>query len=83
METVAGVTPVPLRFTGELVTATLAVMVNIPVKVPSAFGWNTTLMVQVPVPGVRVVPQVPPAVPLGREKRAEEKKAAADKNAKK
>ena len=55
----SGVMPVPLSTTGEPVTVTLAVMGNVAFTKPSAFGENTTLMVQVP-PAAKVVPQVPP-----------------------
>src|SRR5258707_13041123 len=64
-----GVTPVPLRPTGEPVTATLALMVNVPVDAPAAVGVNTTLIVQLPVTTLRVAgagPQVPPPPPVAR-----------------
>lgn len=52
-------TPVPLRETGEPLTATLAVMVTLPATGPGAAGENTMLIVQLP-PAVNVVPQEPP-----------------------
>jgi len=61
----AAATPVPLRATGEPVTGTLAVMVNVADAEPAAFGENTTVIVQ--LPGANVVVQVPPAAPAGRE----------------
>ena len=67
------VTPFPVRVTGEPVTATFAVMVSVAFTVPIAVGVNLTLIVQVPAAGGKVAPQVPPAVPPGREKRGEEK----------
>jgi hypothetical protein len=61
----ASVTPVPLRPTGEPVTATLPVMVAVPVAAPAAVGENRTVMVQVPVATVRVPVQVPPTLEKG------------------
>jgi len=52
--------PVPVRVTGEPVTVTFAVMVNVPFAAPGgAIGENTTLIVQVPAAGVSVPVQVP------------------------
>jgi hypothetical protein len=62
-------TPVPLRDTGEPVTATLAVIVALPVVGPLAVGANTTLIVQ-EAPAASVPVQEPAAVPVGREKGA-------------
>ena len=63
----APATPVPVRATGEPVTATLAAMIAVPagVTAPSAVGENATLIVQV-LFGGKALPHVPPAVPAGR-----------------
>jgi hypothetical protein len=58
--------PVPLSETGEPVTVTLAATLSAPVNGPATVGEKTTLMVQV-VAAANVAPQVPPAVPAGRE----------------
>ena len=60
-----GATPVPVRVTGEPVTATLAVIVAEPVAGVVDVGVNVTVMVQVPATGVRVAVQVPPALANG------------------
>ena len=65
--------PVPLKDTGDPVTVTLPVMVNVPATGPVTDGENTTLMVQVPAAAVSVAPQVPPAAPAGLEKVGDEK----------
>jgi hypothetical protein len=63
-----GVTLLPVRVTGEPETATLAVMVRLPLVVPVVAGAvNTTLIVQVAA-AASVAPQVPPPPPPGREK---------------
>jgi hypothetical protein len=51
--------PVPVRVTGEPVTATFPVIVAVPDAAPVAVGENTTVMVQVAA-GVSVALQVPP-----------------------
>ena len=66
IDTVPRATPVPVSVTGEPVTGTLALMVNVPLTRPVAVGVNTTLMLQAE-PAVKVAPQVPPAAPAGRE----------------
>jgi len=67
IDTVPGVTPVPLRAIGEPLMATLPPTVSVAfTNPPGAVGENTTLMVQV-APAARVAPHVPPAVPVGRE----------------
>jgi hypothetical protein len=77
MDTVPGATPVPLKLTGDPVTATLPVIVSVPVTLAAggAMGEKTTLMVQV-APKASVAPHVPPAAPAGLEKRGEEKASA-------
>ena len=62
----AGGVPVPLRATGEPLTGTLPVMDSVPLTDPVIVGEKTTLIVQV-APPARLVPQVPPAAPVGRE----------------
>ena len=52
--------PVPERETGEPVTATLAVMVTVPVEATAVVGEKTTPMVQVEF-AASVAAQVPPA----------------------
>jgi hypothetical protein len=64
-----GATPVPVRVTGEPLIATLPVIVAEPVEVTSAVGEKTTLTMQI-LAGAKVVPQFPPAAPVGREKGA-------------
>ena len=58
--------PVPVRATGEPVTATLPVIVTVPVEATAEVGENTTLMVQVELAGKAGL-QVPPAAPVGLE----------------
>src|SRR5579863_5792602 len=61
------VTLLPVRVTGEPVTATLAAIVRVPLVVPAVAGAaKTTLMVQVAA-AASVVVQVPPPPPPGRE----------------
>lgn len=74
-ETLEGGAPVPLSETGDPVTATLAPIVNAPLTGPVAVGLNTTLIVQLEV-AAKVVRQVPPAAPAGREYCGEEKLGA-------
>src|SRR6202035_125440 len=57
---ITGVAPVPVNVTGDPVTATLAVMVNVPFAGPTAVGGNVTVIVQVEG-GANVAPQLPPA----------------------
>jgi len=66
IDTVPGVTPVPLRAIGEPLMATLPPRVSVAFTNPLAVGKNTTLMVQV-APAARFGPHVPPAGPGGRE----------------
>jgi len=61
----APATPVPVRATGDPVTATFAAIVAVPATAPSAVGENATLIVQV-LFGGKALPHVPPAVPAGR-----------------
>ena len=56
--------PVPVRETGEPVTATLPVIVTVPVEATAVVGEKTTLMVQVE-PTAKVAAQLPPARPVG------------------
>ena len=63
-----GAVPVPLRFTGcPVIPALLAVTVICAVRAPVAVGMNTMLIVQLEA-AAKLVPQVPPAAPAGREK---------------
>jgi hypothetical protein len=64
-----GATPVPVRVTGEPLTATLPVIVAVPVEVTGAVGEKTTLIMQI-LRGAKVPVQFPPAAPVGREKGA-------------
>lgn len=59
-------TPVPLSDTGEPVAVTLPVTLTVAFTRLVAVGENTTLIVHVEA-AARVAPQVPPAVPAGRE----------------
>src|SRR3981189_3857986 len=61
----APATPVPVRATGDPVTATFAAIVAVPATAPSAVGENATLIVQV-LFGGKALPHVPPAVPARR-----------------
>jgi hypothetical protein len=67
----AGMTPTPVRVTGEPVATTLVapdVTARFPVMVPSAVGENTTLTVQedgvATVPAARVAPQLVAGTPV-------------------
>lgn len=62
-----GVTPVPLRLTGEPYTVTLPVIVAVPFALPDDVGENTMPIVQV-CAGGKLLPQLPPAAPVAREK---------------
>src|SRR5258708_25671566 len=56
---ITGVIPVPLSPTGEPATATLAVMVTVPVFAPVVVGENAMVIVQV-APAFKAAKQVPP-----------------------
>ena len=58
--------PLPVKAT-EPMTATLTVMVAVPVYATPAIGWNTTLICA-GRSTARVAVQGPPAAPAGREK---------------
>ena len=61
-------TPVPVRDTGEPLTATLAVIVAVPFAAPRLLGEDLTLIVQVVAASRRSA--VPAGAPAGRENRA-------------
>ena len=58
--------PVPLSETGDPVTIALAAIVSVPENEVAVVGAKTTLIVHVEA-AFNVPPQVPPAVPAGRE----------------
>jgi hypothetical protein len=60
--------PVPVTVVVTAAASPAPLTDTVAVRVPVAVGLNTTLIVQVvPGPAAKVVPQVPPAVPPGRE----------------
>jgi len=60
---ITGATLIPVRATGEPVTATFPLIASVPGTVAAVpVGWKATVIVQVAAAAVRVVPQDPPTL---------------------